>query len=267
MKKIIASKMIIVILLTTTACTYEIEGIGLPLETQDNYYSSDVFLEESENLNKEWGELERFLEDDLFGFKNAQGEIIINAQYRGAHPFSEGLAFVIGAESRECQTGFIDLEGNLVIPLPTAREARRFSGGLAAVRIRDWDLNDDVNRAMGTPPGPFIFIDRTGQDVFGQKFISATHFADGFAGVVLPSGIQIFIDKTGANAFDMEFLNAGDFVDGYANVTLLNRTSTHIDREGNIVDINRIWGQFIWEGDVMIPATYCNPPAWWSQGD
>jgi hypothetical protein len=131
------------------------------------------------------------------------------------------------------QTGFIDLDGNLVIPLPNIFSAGRFSSGLAIVITRRWDFPDERPPVVGTP-GPFIFMDRTGQNVFDQEFGSATRFRDGLSRVILLNGNAAFIDATGQNPFGHEFREARDFVDGYARVTLLNGTRTYIDLQGNI---------------------------------
>jgi len=143
----------------------------------------------------EWKTLYRYeSETGLIGYVDASGEIIIEPQFYGGHGFSEGLAFVRGVPGREDQTGFIDVEGNLVIPLPTALEARRFSEGFAAVSIREWER---PNPLVDGTLGPFIIIDRAGLDVFGQEFIWVRSFEDGFAQVMLLNGNERYIDRAG----------------------------------------------------------------------
>jgi hypothetical protein len=215
--------------------------------------SQNIYTNCNQYTSEEWGTLYRFKQDGLFGFKDAYENIIIEAQYYGAHPFSEGLAFVIGVEGRNNQTGFIDLAGNLVIPLPLARHAKPFSEGFASIVVRDWDWTYE-DPLVTESFGPFIFIDRTGQEVFGYEFEMVSRFSEGFARVTLYRGNIIFINTIGQNAFGMEFELAGDFWGGYANVKLLNGTHTHINREGTVVDIDRIWGRWIWENGVRFPA-------------
>jgi len=143
----------------------------------------------------EWEMLYRYeCETGLIGYVDAAGEIIIKPQFYGGHRFSEGLAFVIGVPGREDRTGFIDGEGNLIIPLPTALEARPFSEGFAAVSVKEWER---PNRFVSGTPGPFIIIDRTGTDVFGQEFIWVRSFEDGYARVMLLNGNERYIDRTG----------------------------------------------------------------------
>ena len=237
MKKLIALGILFsLIMFTATACTFELRGTDMPLEMGESagIKPQDNYAKCSQDKNEEWCTLYRFEQNGLWGFRDAYDNTIIEPQYRGAHWFSEGLAFVMGVEGREYQTGFIDLSGTLVIPLPTARAAGRFSEGFASVSIRDWDWDNEVPRT--SVPGPYIFIDRTGQDIFDQEFLSARPFNEGFARVTLFNARDVFIDTVGTNAFDMEFLLAGCFVDGYANVKLLDGAYTHIDREGNVVD-------------------------------
>jgi len=205
-----------------------------------------------------------FLENGLMGFKDdIDGEVIIEAQYLITGGFFGGLAFVMGVEGSEHKTGYIDESGKLVIPLPSAVWGWEFSEyGFAPVFVREWYCYNE-HTAINGSDGAFIFINVVGENVFSQQFLDARRFSEGFARVQLPSRRIAFIDTTGENTFGKEFMLAGDFVDKYANVKLLDGTYTHIDRQGNIVDIDRIWGRFIWEGDVMTPATFCNPPDWW----
>jgi len=204
--------------------------------------------------------------NSLIGFKDEYGEVVIEAQYYDTNGFFDGLAFVMGVEGREYQTGFIDAAGNLVVLLPTAIFGERFSEGFAHVVIREWYCEYEQELVHGLS-GPYVFINMEGENIFNQEFLDARPFSEGFARVMLSNGRITFIDTTGENAFGMEFMLAGCFFHGYANVKLIDGRYTHIDREGNIVDIDRIWGQWHWEGDVMIPATHDNPPTWWSQMD
>ena len=222
---------------------------------------------------EEWKTLYPFEEDGLWGYKDAAGSVIIEPQFRIAARFSEGLAWVI--DSAE-QRGYIDLTGQFVISLPTARYPGAFSDGFARIVARDWDRgNEDIN-IVSHIPGPFIFIDRTGENAFDMEFAHARDFIDGLARVTLLNGRSAFINTKGENAFDMEFRFAGEFIDGlsrvvllngneafisrtdgnafnmefrsvdefdergYARVTLLDGTVTFIDREGNL-QLHRTW--------------------------
>jgi len=144
----------------------------------------------------EWQTLYRYECDvtNLIGYVDIYGKIIIEPQFYWGHDFSEGLAFVKGVSGSEDETGFIDVKGNLLIPLPTALEARRFSEGLAAVCLRAWER---PNRFVEGTPGPFIVIDRTGRDVFDLEFIWVRSFENGIAQVMLINGRERYIDRAG----------------------------------------------------------------------
>jgi len=174
--------------------------------------------------------------EDITGYIDMVGNLIIPipSTIMFGDSFSEGLAFVRGVEGREDLTGFIDLAGDLVIPLPTAIVAHTFSDGFAVVIEREWNYDNEAAFAIGVP-GPFIFIDRTGQNAFGREFGSASDFRNGLTIVSLDNGNMIFMNTTGRNAFRREFLFASEFVGNYAEVTLLNGTHARINRHGRTV--------------------------------
>jgi len=169
-----------------------------------------------------------------FVFIDRAGQNIFGQEFLSANEFSEGLAFVRCVTGMDEQTGYIDITGSLVIPLPAANFAGRFSEGFAHVSVRMWDRTVENPNIRG-PLGPFIFIDRAGQNIFEQEFLSVRPFEDGIARVSLINGNAAFIDRTGKNAFGIEFRELRDFENGYAMVVLLDGTRTRIDRSGNIV--------------------------------
>jgi len=241
--------LLVVFLLTATACTSDMRGADIPLEMDEDFCEE---LEESQencvnsppntnlpDIDEEWDTLYRFEQDGLWGYKDAYGNVIIEPQFNRAFDFSEGLASVGGIPGDSDFRGFIDLTGNPVISLPSiVGISSGFQEGFAVIIERRWDRVNDDPRVVSTP-GPFVFIDRTGQNVFGREFESTRPFQEGFARVIPAAPYRrntIFIDKTGQTAFDLEFQEARDFRDGYAMVILLDGTHTHIDRYGNIVD-------------------------------
>ena len=186
------------------------ERLGKNVEWDEE--NRTIFISNPQYSNWEMGTLYRFEQDGLVGYKDAFGYVVIEPQFAFARDFSEGLAFV----SREIDSteyrGYIDMKGNLVIPLPTVGGpvlvvperygfyAYDFKEGFARVVVRRWEQGEGHHAALGSW-GPIIFIDRTGK-----------------------------------NTFDMEFSSAGDFLGSYARVILLDGTDTHIDRFGRIVD-------------------------------
>jgi len=176
--------------------------------------------------------------DDLNGYIDLTGDLVIPLSgIQSGDSFSEGLAFVRGIDGREDLTGYIDIMGNLVIPLPTVIAARPFSHGFALIIEREWNDNEP-ELAIGVP-GPYIFIDGTGQNAFGREFGSAGIFIDGLAVVSLRNGNMMYMNTSGRNAFRREFQSASAFIGDYANVTLLNGSPARINRSGRVV--SRAW--------------------------
>ena len=184
MKRTIAMSIILLIVMLITVACDELGDVSDDMRTT-------TWGEEG----MEWETLYRYeSETGLIGYVDTDGKIIIEPQFYWGHDFSEGLAFVKGVPGREDATGFIDVEGNLVIPLPTALEARRFSEGFAAVSVREWER---PNPLIDGTSGPFIFINRAGQDVFGQEFLTTRAFENGYARITLLNGNERYIDRTG----------------------------------------------------------------------
>jgi hypothetical protein len=252
MKKFIFYGLLAIILFTAVSCTEELEADE---ENISMYEGGLAENEEGEILyplrgageetlrmyeeclaeNQEWETLYPFEENAIWGYMDDEGNVIIAPQFRMARDFSEGLAFVIIDEPR--QRGYINLAGELVITLSErGLAAYSFSEGFAHVIERAWDFSIE-NPPVDSTPGPYIFIDRTGQNIFGQEFASVFPFSEGLAIVCLMNGNDAFINRAGENAFDLEFIHVRYFEDDYAKVVLLDGTYTHIDRQGNIVDL------------------------------
>ncbi len=96
------------------------------------------------------GELIPFWKNDLAGYLNAKGEVVIEPKFHVGSAFSEGLAIAC----KDKLLGFIDKRGEWVIP-PRFEYASEFSDGLAGV-----SLGKDG----------WGFIDRTGKVVITGKF-------------------------------------------------------------------------------------------------
>ncbi len=88
-----------------------------------------------------------------WGYIDKTGAFVIEPQFDGADPFSEGLA-VVAVCARRCRRyGYIDKTGTVVIK-PQFEWAAEFSEGLAAV---------------GTNSGLFGYIDKTGAFVIPME--------------------------------------------------------------------------------------------------
>ena len=96
------------------------------------------------------GELIPFRKDDVAGYLDAKGEVVIPPQFQVASTFSEGLACVC----KGGLFGYIDTRGEWVIP-PRFQYANDFSDGVAGVHLGEIGWG---------------FIDRTGKEVIPGKF-------------------------------------------------------------------------------------------------
>jgi len=197
-------------------------------------------LRSGENIDEQWGVLHPFQRDDLWGYKDDSGNIVIEPKFRVARNFSEGLAFVVIDGSTTSQRGFIDSSGEMVIFLdPDGIFAHDFSEGFSRVIDREWDFENERPNVIGTI-GPYIFIDRAGRNVFGQEFEIAEDFNRGIALVAPYNENYFFINWMGRNAFGREFLYARNFnSEGYARVTLLNGRVRFMTRSGRLFSTPR----------------------------
>jgi hypothetical protein len=99
------------------------------------------------------GELIPFRKDDVAGYLNAHGEVVIQPQFQLASAFSEGLACVC----KEGLFGYIDTRGKWVIP-PRFQYANDFSDGLAGVAFGEngWGFIDHAGKEV--IPGKFAWV-------------------------------------------------------------------------------------------------------------
>lgn len=191
-------------------------------------------------------QLEPIKIEGKFGYKNKQGEIVIEPKYDEAWHFSEGLApvrigkhwgyinekgdavsefifdrifplekgtaqFVLNGKS-----GFVDSTGTIIIQ-PKFDNAYPFYEGLAPVKMNDkWG-----------------FIDKKGSLVIDFQFNSAMIFQEGLA-PVNKSGKWGYINKSGDPVINFRFDKADQFNDGRALVSV-DRKYGYIDKTGSFV--------------------------------
>lgn len=74
----------------------------------------------------------RFVENQKFGYKDKDGNVVIKPQYFDATDFSERLACV--KKGKTSSWGYIDTTGRIAIPA-NYRQAKPFNEGLAAVLV------------------------------------------------------------------------------------------------------------------------------------
>ncbi|RMH78883.1 MAG: hypothetical protein D6680_00865 [Cyanobacteria bacterium J007] len=170
-----------------------------------------------------------------YGYLNRNGDRVIPHQFVSADLFDEGLAAVsipneevlrsretdfegnaIPAENEELW-GYIDREGNWVIQ-PQLHEARRFSEGLAVVKI----------------DGRYGYINPNGEMAIEPQYQMAQSFSEGLAPVLTETGWQ-FIDPKGTIVTTIDFSGTiYPLVDGMAKIETGNQVG-YINREGEVV--------------------------------
>jgi hypothetical protein len=144
---------------------------------------------------------------DKWGYIDGAGKMVIAPQFRQAAPFSEGLAAVTPYHDYLC--GFIDENGNYVIPAKVHRFCQSFSEGLAAVGGDAYDSDTETPSLVG-------YIDRTGKWVIQPEFYTTGLFHEGFA-LVSDGRARGFIDRTGRRAIFSESFEPRDaFTEGLA---------------------------------------------------
>jgi hypothetical protein len=117
------------------------------------------------------------VKDNLFGFIDSKGQIIIKPQYQDAELFSDGLAAVSNGK----KYGFINLEGDTVIPFLYDDTFMGFNNGLGDVRRND---------SCG-------YIDKLGKIIVPLKYTNCYPFLSNYAQVVTFDGNEVLIDKNG----------------------------------------------------------------------
>ncbi|PWJ41880.1 WG repeat-containing protein [Sediminitomix flava] len=149
---------------------------------------------------------------------NEDGKATTKFLYKRIGEFSEGLAYVQiqSDKSSERKYGFINLEGEQVIPC-TFKNAQNFSDGLAAIMQR----------------GKWGYIDNTGKVILQAQFNNAMAFSDGFAVVNEKEIIDRKGEKVGSLISEGEI--SSSFKENRAVVTLANGLQYHILPTGKAI--------------------------------
>ncbi|MGJ8650985.1 MAG: WG repeat-containing protein [Opitutaceae bacterium] len=165
--------------------------------------------------------------DYAYGFVNARGEIVVQPVWDKAMPFSEGYAAVSGmrvsgAKSQSKDWGFIDKQGKIVIP-PAFVSVGKFSGGLCAV----WKRTSNNRHSLG-------YINSSNKVIieFNSDWREAGEFSEGFASVK-KGHRYLFIDKSGKDVFRKVWEDTKEFSQGFAAVKLGGKWGI-IDTKGEI---------------------------------
>ena len=201
------------------------ELLGMQVKWDEK--SSSIYLQNTDNYHN----LHPFEDENyMWGYKDNDGNIVIEPIYYWAEDFNDGLALVSKSGGQNTMSGFIDETGKEIIECKYY-EAYSFSDGVALVRL-----------ATHTDQGLFTFIDKKGEFIFDKTFDIANSFHEGYAVVIKGSfnnkmrdqNKWTYINKTGEYASELEFDEAYDFNNGYAKVVLNGQSGT-IDKDFNFV--------------------------------
>ncbi len=173
----------------------------------------------------------------LYGFINKQGNKIINAQYKKAMSFSNGLAAVMNNNNL---WGFIDINGKLVINYQFDKVGLFSKDGYAVVYNGElWGVINKNGKFIINPQfdaisdftdglNPFLqgeqvgFINNEGKIIINPQFDVAKKFSNNLA-LVKSSNLWGFIDETGKFVINPQFDKASSFIGDFAIVKSNNK--------------------------------------------
>jgi hypothetical protein len=181
-----------------------------------------IVIEPQFNMAFEFAEgMAQVMVKDRWGFIDPSGKFVIQPKFARADRFYEGFARVCIDPNVTEFAGYIDKTGTLVIPTEGAEYLGKFSEGLAPMKLK----------------GKFGFIDRTGKFVIQPKYDVADSFSAGLARVSIKKDEKYkwgFIDKTGKERISLQFDDAGNFSEGLACVGV-GELFGFINSDGNFV--------------------------------
>ena len=189
-------------------------------------------------------------EEDLDGFVDLAGHVVIPPQFIDAHPFADGLALV--QRPNNPRFAFIDPQGHPAFP-DEFEDADDFSEGLApAAKDGKWGYIDHsghwviqpvyekagkFSEGLAAVQGEFElwgYSDKTGHAVIGPTYYDCGPFAEGMARVRSAGKDWGFINSHGDEVIPMQFFEASDFSEGLAVVSDKDQHNTFIDKKGKV---------------------------------
>ncbi len=160
------------------------------------------------------------LNEDMQGYINTNGEMVIVPQFKGASKFSDGLAKI--SQNTETGYGYINTKGEIVIN-PQFRNSRSFKDGLAVVisdagsglinKKGELVVNHQFQKLInfGKPllvmenGDKWGYVDKKGKIVINAQFDMAMSFDDDNKACVFSGGKWGLIDKDGKYIVNPQF--------------------------------------------------------------
>ncbi len=154
----------------------------------------------------------------LYGYRDSEGNIVLEPRFEAAEEFQEGLAAV----QVHGRWGFVDAQGHMRIPIRYL-SVTSFSSGLA------WgcELSEDFTRI-------WRLLDRQGNQLHCPPVEEALAFSEGLSAACL-EGLWGYLDTSGRWSIPPRFSEASSFYEGEAQVSDLQDVFW-IDRRGQRLD-------------------------------
>ncbi len=200
------------------------------------------------NLHMNHRKLYQISVNNLKGFINANGDVVIEPLYHLVNEFCEGMAAVQIDE----KYGFIDNTGEIIIGLKYD-DADSFSEGKAGIALeQNWGFIDKFGETVINPQYKYVYpfqegfavvkmhdeqafyTDERGQQTTKDGFVNADTFCEGRGSAFRKNEKIGFLDKTFKFVIPPQFDYMGHFSEGYASM-VLNGKSVVIDVNGDIV--------------------------------
>jgi hypothetical protein len=163
-----------------------------------------------------------------YGFKDKDGDIVIQPKYEDARSFTANTAAV----KLNGKWGIINLNDKEIIPFKY-EDAYNFYKGLAPVKLN----------------GKWGFIDKTDKEIIPFRYDIARNFSEGLAHVKL-NGKWGFIDETDKEIIPFKYEDAFIFTEGLAHVKLNGKWGI-IDKTGKeIIPFKYEGGAFLFSGGL-----------------
>ncbi|TCC99171.1 WG repeat-containing protein [Pedobacter hiemivivus] len=194
-----------------------------PKEDSDKEQFEEILNDPRVN-SREVGEREgikyfQVIKDGKVGFRNLDGNIVIESKFDSAEMFSEGVSTVQLGE----KYGMIDEKGNYVLQLMALDYLGSLHNGLASFLAND----------------KYGFVNAKGQEVIKPKYDWVDEFSEGLCVVRNDMGKHGYIDTIGKVVVDLQFQYASKFEKGQAKI-----------------EINNLWGAINKSGKIIEEATH-----------
>lgn len=186
----------------------------------------------AETHTDKWRLLVPYRTGNLWGFCDADKNIVIPPKFGYAFPFSEGLAMV---EMNYGKYGFINERAEEVIPIKYegyALYTSEFWGSGFCTAFKD-------GRARMKLDGKYVLVDLKGKELLLPDYTHVGSFNDGLALVRGSNGKRGYINTDGTETIRTTYSFACDFSEGKAGVV-----------------VNGKYGFINTDGEIIIPPKY-----------